>query len=114
LVEGVDGDRERERLCRAAHAPLRGSGLDDVERLIAALRFRAHDMPSEVAQQIATGDPRRQGEPLLGSRVVDAAFDLEPVPIQIGQTNAVANQSASPLHEQRSPSGLHCRIAALC
>jgi hypothetical protein len=40
---------------------------------------------------------------LLGGRVVDAAFDLEPVPIQIGQTNAVANQSGVPLHERVQP-----------
>jgi hypothetical protein len=33
---------------------------------------------------------------LLGSRALDAAFDLEPVPIQIDETNAIANQSRSP------------------
>jgi hypothetical protein len=33
---------------------------------------------------------------LLGSRVLDAAFDLEPVPIQVDDANAIADQSASP------------------
>ena len=67
-----------------------------VERLVAALRLRAHDVPGEVAQQIAAGNPGRHGEALLRSRVLDAAFDLEPVPIQVDDANAIADQSASP------------------
>jgi hypothetical protein len=34
---------------------------------------------------------------LLGGRVIDAAFDLEPVSIQIGQTEAIADQSRDSL-----------------
>jgi hypothetical protein len=34
---------------------------------------------------------------LLRGRVIEAAFDLEPVPIQIGQVKAIADQSRDSL-----------------
>jgi hypothetical protein len=72
-----------------------------------------HDVTREVSQQVAARDPGRQEKPLLVRRALDAAFDLEPVPIEIGQANAVADQSEVPSLSQ-SESGQHCRIAALC
>ena len=77
-------------------APVAAAGLLDGERLAPALRFDAHDVPREIAQQVAAWDPRRQREPLLVGRVLDAAFDLEPVPIEVGQANAIADQSWVP------------------
>ena len=68
----------------------------------AALGLDAHDVPREIAQQVAARDPRRQREPLLVGRVLDAAFDLEPMPIEVGQTNAIADQSSGPLHARRA------------
>jgi hypothetical protein len=45
---------------------------------------------------------------LLGSDVLDAALDLEPVPIEIGQTNAITDQGGA-LRERRSSTG--CIVA---
>jgi hypothetical protein len=108
LVEGIDRDREVERAAAAAHAPLRGAGLDDGERFAPVgfahrLGLGANDVAREVAQQVAAGDPRRQREPLLVSRIFDAAFDLEPVPGEVGEANAIADQSVEPLLERRLP-----------
>ena len=36
-------------------------------------------------------------------RVLDAALDLEPVPIEVGQTNAIADQSSGPCNARRAP-----------
>jgi hypothetical protein len=47
----------------------------------------------EVAQQVAAGYPRRQREALLGGRLIDAAFDLEVMPLEIGQANAITDQN---------------------
>ena len=55
-----------------------------------------HDVAREVAQQVAAWDPCGQREPLLFGRVLDAAFDLEPMPIEIGEANAIADQSRVP------------------
>jgi hypothetical protein len=57
----------------------------------------------EVAQQIAAGDPRRQREPLLVGRILDTALDLEPVPGEVGEANAIADQSWKPLLERLLP-----------
>jgi hypothetical protein len=47
----------------------------------------------EVAQQVAAGNPCWQRQPLLFGRFLDSALDFEPVPIKIGEANAVADQS---------------------
>jgi hypothetical protein len=52
-----------------------------------------HDVTREVPQQIASGNPSRQRKTLLVGRPIDAARDLEPVPIEIGKTNAITDQS---------------------
>jgi hypothetical protein len=38
----------------------------------------------EISQQIAARNPPRQRESLLIRRPLDPAFDLEPMPIEIG------------------------------
>ena len=63
------------------------------QRLAAAPSLDVHDVACEIAQQIAAGNPRRQREPLRRRRLVDAALDFEVVPIEVGETNAVADQS---------------------
>jgi hypothetical protein len=56
------------------------------------LRFDVHDVACKIPEQVATGDPRRQRKPLLVGRTLDAAFDLEPVPIEVGEANAITDQ----------------------
>jgi hypothetical protein len=54
----------------------------------------------KIAQQVAAGNPRRQRESLFLGRRLDAALDLEPVPLQVGEANAITDQTRS-LLEQR-------------
>ena len=81
---------------RALATELAGRGVDLV------LVARRADRLAEVAGEIrklgrravtVTGDVT---DPDVRSRALDAAFDLEPVPIQIGETNAIADQSRNP------------------
>jgi len=52
---------------------------------------------------------------LLGGGVVDTALDLEVVPVEIGEANAVTNQGQVLRARLRARSKrAHCRTAALC
>jgi len=74
-----------------------------------------HDVAREVPQQVAPGDPGWQREALLGRRVVDAALDLEVMPVKIGEPNAVTNQGQVLRARLRARSKrAHCRTGALC
>ena len=80
----------------AAHDPRAAVDLLDAAAPAAAASFDVHDVARELAQQIAARDPRRQARTAARGWVVDAALDLEVVPIEIGETNAIADQSGSP------------------
>src|SRR5204862_532723 len=81
---------------RDAHDPRAALDLLHGQRLTRGRRLDPDDEARELAQQITARDPRREREALLGGGVVDSAFDLEQVPVEIGEANAIADQGRSP------------------
>jgi hypothetical protein len=53
-------------------------------------------VPREVAQQVAAGDPSRQRETLFGGGIVDRAIDFEEMPVEVGESDTIANQGRAP------------------
>jgi hypothetical protein len=49
-------------------------------------------VPREIPQQVATWDPCRQREVLIGGGTFDVTLDLEMVTVEIGQTNSILDQ----------------------
>jgi hypothetical protein len=88
---------------RAAAKPR--AACDFLDRHVApvAARLEPDDLPRKIAQQVATWDPGGQRNALFGGGVIDAAFDLEVVAVEIGKANAVSNQGLSSAARLRDP-----------
>src|SRR4029077_4473378 len=70
----------------------------------------------ELPQQVAAGDPGRKREALLGGGVVDSAFDLEQMSVEIGEADAIPDQGDSPRERARRRAlshNAHARTACL-
>src|SRR5690606_22981467 len=82
-VVRVDRDRDRE-LCRGAPKPPRALvRLLRGKRPPVTLAANRNDMTSELAKQVAAGNPRRHSHALRRRRVLDAQLDLEQMAARI-------------------------------